>query len=276
MLKQRIVTAVVLLAILLPVLFNENPVPFIGLTLIFLSAGAWEWARLNQFSGVVAVLMGVAFGAILAVAWMGWGFTPNDTLWIVSALFWGLSIPIAVWHGPMGWRKLPRELRLIWGFVILALAWLAVGQARGIGINFLLSIFSLVWVADIFGYFVGRAFGKHKLAPNISPGKTWEGALGGWLGVLCLSMVWITVDDKFFSHSPSVYTILNARHPLGFWLIITVLAAASVFGDLMESLVKRSVGFKDSSNLLPGHGGVLDRVDALLPVLPIAMLFVTL
>jgi phosphatidate cytidylyltransferase len=149
-----------------------------------------------------------------------------------------------------------------------------------IGVNFLLSILVLVWVADIFAYFAGRAIGgkftQRKLAPLISPKKSWEGVWGGMLGVVVLAVAWTLADHAAHAQVPSLYSRLA---DLG-WPVVVVasifLAAMSVVGDLTESLVKRSAGLKDSSQLLPGHGGVLDRVDALLPTLPLAMMLATL
>jgi phosphatidate cytidylyltransferase len=166
------------------------------------------------------------------------------------------------------------------GLLALLLTWLAVAQARVIGINFLLSILVLVWVADIFAYFAGRAFGgrftRSKLAPSISPGKSWEGVWGGMAGVVTLAFVWRWADAAWAASVPSLYSHLGQK---GVWLLliaVVFMAAMSVVGDLFESLVKRSAGVKDSSGLLPGHGGVLDRVDALLPALPLAMMLYTL
>jgi phosphatidate cytidylyltransferase len=166
------------------------------------------------------------------------------------------------------------------GVLALWAAWLAAAQARIIGINFLLSVLVLVWMADIAAYAAGRAFGlkftKRKLAPAISPGKSWEGAWGGMLGVLVLGIAWALADHALGASVPSIWSRLAA---LGWWLVpiaAVFLAAMSVVGDLAESLVKRSAGAKDSSNLLPGHGGVLDRVDALLPTLPLAMFIATM
>jgi phosphatidate cytidylyltransferase len=162
------------------------------------------------------------------------------------------------------------------GIVALWLAWLAVAQARVIGVNFLLSILVLVWVADISAYFAGRAWGgrfsRGKLAPSISPGKSWEGVWGGMVGVVVLALVWRWADAAWASPVPSLYSHLGLK---AWWLpmiAVVFLSAMSVLGDLFESLVKRSAGVKDSSGLLPGHGGVLDRVDALLPTLPLAMM----
>jgi phosphatidate cytidylyltransferase len=146
------------------------------------------------------------------------------------------------------------------------------------GVNFILSVFCLVWAADIAAYFGGRAFGKHKLAPSISPGKSWEGVWSGMLGVLLLAAFWIGVVDRQMQiDSGSLYGQLMDRWGWpGTALALLFLSMMSVVGDLVESLVKRSAGAKDSSGLLPGHGGVLDRVDALLPVFPIALALVSL
>jgi phosphatidate cytidylyltransferase len=149
---------------------------------------------------------------------------------------------------------------------------MAMAQARTVGVNFLLSTFFLVWAADVFAYFGGRAFGKRKLAPTISPGKSWAGVYTGALGVLIMAGLWVWSDRQFNLDSPSLYSQLFTVNPITALLALFGLTAMSVVGDLVESLVKRSAGFKDSSNLLPGHGGVLDRVDALLPVLPLVML----
>ncbi len=180
-----------------------------------------------------------------------------------------------------GWPRVPRALRLAGGVLALWLAWLAMAQARRIGVNFLLSVLVLVWAADIFAYFSGRALGGRltggrKLAPAISPGKSWEGVWGGMLGVLGVAALWVWLDGAHATGSASLYTRL---HQGGWWLLVlgaVFLSAMSVVGDLAESLVKRSAGVKDSSRLLPGHGGVLDRIDALLPALPLAMMLVSL
>ena len=130
-------------------------------------------------------------------------------------------------------------------------------------------------MADIAAYFAGRAFGRRKLAPAISPGKSWEGVWGGMLGVVTMAGLWIGVDTQWSVDSPSLFTRLYEARGLAFLMVATLfLTMMSVTGDLVESLVKRSAGMKDSSQLLPGHGGVLDRVDALLPTLPLAMMLV--
>jgi phosphatidate cytidylyltransferase len=183
--------------------------------------------------------------------------------------------------GVEGWPKIARAIRVPAGVLALALAWLAMAQARVIGVNFLLSILVLVWVADVFAYFAGRALGgkitQRKLAAVISPKKSWEGVWGGMAGVVVLAIVWTLGDQAAQADVPSLYSRLAASFGWAVQVLAVIfLAAMSVVGDLTESLVKRSAGIKDSSQLLPGHGGVLDRVDALLPTLPLAMMLATL
>ena len=276
MLKQRVITAIVLLAILLPALFYRTPVPFCALALLMIAAGAWEWGRLNAFGQ--AGSFGLAALCVLAcgLTWYGGLLDrPLPILWAAAGVAWVLAGAWLLRAGVPGWAAIPRALRLSGGFVALWMAWLAIAQARVMGIEFLLSVLVLVWVADIFAYFAGRALGgrfsKGKLAPSISPGKSWEGVWGGMAGVVALSLAWS------FWGSNSLYGQLVQRHGVALMLLAVVfLAAMSVVGDLVESLIKRSAGVKDSSGLLPGHGGVLDRVDALLPTLPLAMMLVNL
>ncbi|WP_198971587.1 phosphatidate cytidylyltransferase [Xylophilus sp. ASV27] len=277
MLKQRVITAIVLLAILLPALFYPSPLPFCAIALLMMGAGAWEWGRLNGCGGAGALGLALACVALCAGSWaLGLLGRPLPLLWTVGGALWVLGGAALLRAGVAGWPRLPRALRLAAGLLALWLAWLAVAQARVIGPNFLLSVLVLVWVADIGAYFAGRAFGlrftRAKLAPSISPGKSWEGVWGGMLGVLLLAFVWVAADAALRAPVPSFYSRL-AAHGTGLMVLgVLFLAAMSVAGDLIESLVKRSAGAKDSSQLLPGHGGVLDRVDALLPTLPLAMM----
>lgn len=273
MLKQRVITAIVLLAILLPALFAASPWPFALLTLAMIGAAAWEWARLNGLPGSGAW----GFGAVIAAAcgatlWALQLQAPPSWCWWLAGGIWVLGGTLALRGGPAAWPKVSRALRLVLGGLALWAAWLAMAQAKAQGINFLLSIFCLVWMADIAAYFGGKAFGRRKLAPAISPGKSWEGVWSGMLGVLLLGVIWVhVIDARFHVDAPSLFSLL--AHGLGpvSLLALFFLAAMSVVGDLFESLIKRAVGAKDSSQLLPGHGGVLDRVDALLPVFPLAL-----
>ena len=164
------------------------------------------------------------------------------------------------------------KVRIGVGLAALWVCWLAMVNARAGGLNYILSIFVLVWAADIFAYFGGRAFGKRKLAPTISPGKSWAGVWSGMAGTLVVAVGWLVFDGRGLAYFDSFYTLVNERWTtIGLALVVVFLVAMSIVGDLFESLVKRSARAKDSSALLPGHGGVLDRIDALLPVFPIAL-----
>lgn len=273
MLKQRVITAVVMLAVLLPALFAPIAWPFAVLTLVMIGAGGWEWARLNGVGGTPAMALGVVLAAACGVAlWLGWATQAPTAIWWIATLVWVLGGAWALKSGPAQWPSLPKGLRIVLGLVALFTAWLALANAKATGVNFILSIFCLVWVADIAAYFGGRTFGKRKLALAISPGKSWEGVWSGMAGVLLLAVAWVAIERSMDVDSPSLYTVLLQRHgAAGLVLVVVFLAAMSVVGDLVESLAKRSAGAKDSSNLLPGHGGVLDRVDALLPAFPLAL-----
>ena len=284
MLKQRIVTAVVLLAILLPALLYSNPAPFCAVALILIAAAGWEWGRLNACDPIGALALGATVGVLCGLVWFfGFLYKPTPMLWMLVGGAWVLTGSLLLRLGVAGWSGIARLPRLLGGSAALVFAWLAVAQARVIGIDFLLSILLLVWVADIFAYASGRAFGgrftKSKLAPAISPGKSWEGVWGGMAGVLVLAISWAWLERTEAGPlgSGSLYARLWAQHGVLVMILgAFFLAAMSVVGDLVESLVKRSAGAKDSSGLLPGHGGVLDRVDALLPAVPLAMMLVSL
>ncbi len=277
MLKQRVITAVVLLLILLPALFYRDPAPFCLIAMALIAAGAWEWCRLNGYGQRFSLMAAALCVVASAMAWSG-GLLDRHlpTLWLFAGGTWVLLGAWALRGGVVAWSALPRVMRLLAGLLALLLAWLALAQARVIGINFLLSILVLVWVADISAYFAGRSFGgrvcRQKLAPGISPGKSWEGVWGGMLGVVVLALVWRTIDQVWSMPVPSFFSHVGKGGILLLLIAVIFMAAMSVVGDLFESLVKRSAGVKDSSGLLPGHGGVLDRVDALLPTLPLAMM----
>jgi phosphatidate cytidylyltransferase len=281
MLKQRIITALVLLLILLPALFYPSPEPFCAVMLVLLAAGGWEWGRMNAY-GQAASLVSSALCVLACVASWSAGLLVQalPLVWMVAGVFWVLAGGWLLRKGVGVWPHIPAVLRLVAGLLVLWCAWLALAQARVIGINFLLSGLLLVWMADIAAYFAGKAWGgrfsRGKLAPSISPGKSWEGVWGGMAGVLVLAFAWRWMDQAWSMAVPSLYSHLASR---GWWfLLIAVLflSGMSVVGDLVESLIKRSAGVKDSSHLLPGHGGVLDRVDAVLPTLPLVMLLYSL
>ena len=277
MLKQRILTAVALLAVLLPALFAKQTIWFMLVSLVLITLACWEWGRLNGYAGKLAWLTAFEGLGFCALMWkLGWHEMKLPALWLIAGSVW---IGLGVWviaRGVDAWRGIPTWVRVSVGLSLLSLAWLAIVQARLIGVNFLLSLLVTVWVADIGAYFAGRRFGRRKLAILISPGKSWEGVYGGIAAVLLLSVAWGSWRPAI-ADSASLYEKLLAGHGWVFvFLGALLMVAMSVVGDLVESLVKRSAGMKDSSALLPGHGGVLDRVDALLPTLPLGMMLYSL
>lgn len=281
MLKQRVITALVLLSLLMPALFYPEPWPLCLIALVFVACAAWEWARANGYAGGAALLAGATCAAACTGLWWYGALEASlESVWVVTGLVWLVGGVWTLWSGVAAWATRPKTLRLGVGLLALCLTWLAIAQARFIGVNFLLSVLSLVWVADIAAYFFGRALGgrviRRKLAASISPGKSWEGALGGAASVILLAFVWRLADQAWAPASPSLYTQVSLRGAVMLIGVVVLMAGMSVVGDLFESLVKRSAGIKDSSNLLPGHGGVLDRIDALLPTLPLAMMVYSL
>ncbi len=277
MLRQRVITALVLMALLVPSLMVRSAWPFALFCVVLMAGAAWEWARLNGGSAISLGLAGALVALCGAALVSGWTARAPVLLWWAGVLVWVLGVGFALRAGVAAWGGHARPLRWLLGLLLLWLAWLAILNARQVGINFMLSVFCIVWMADIAAYFGGRAFGRRKLAPTISPGKSWEGVWSGMLGVGLLALAWLLVDRSIAVDSPSVFSqLLGGLGWLGALLVVVFLCALSVVGDLFESLVKRSAGAKDSSRLLPGHGGVLDRFDALLPVVPAALAFVSL
>lgn len=273
MLEQRVITAIVLLTILLPALFYVAAWPLLLLALLLLAAGGWEWGRLCGLGPWGAVCVGAACVALCVASWvLGWVDRPLSTLWLVGSALWLLAVIALLGAGAAGWSRVPRSLRLYAGVLALWLAWLALAQARQLGVNFLLSVLLLVWVADSAAYFAGRAFGGRRLAPSISPGKSWAGVWGALAGVLALALLWLFADAHWQMAQPSFYTRMAQQGVLWLLLVVPAMLAMAVCGDLLESIIKRSAGVKDSSALLSGHGGVLDRIDALLPTLPLALM----
>ncbi|HHY6932665.1 TPA: phosphatidate cytidylyltransferase [Burkholderia ambifaria] len=269
MLKTRVITAVVMLAVLLPVTLFAPLTAFgalIGVVLVF---AAWEWARLLKLGATGSVVYAiVAAAALAATAPLGVGASSRP-LFMAAGVFWLLVGPFSLRRKPELAGGVWRAFLLAAGLVVFAACWHALVAARAEGVPFVLSLLLVVWLADIGAYFAGKAFGKRKLAITISPGKSWEGAIGGWFAVMVVAGV--AMAAHWFE--PTLFSAFATRYGMpGAWAALTLLVAYSVIGDLFESLLKRQAGVKDSSGLLPGHGGVLDRVDALLPVLPLAML----
>ena len=164
--------------------------------------------------------------------------------------------------------RLPRIVGMSLAVVLMLAAWFALMRFLSQGVIVLFSVLLIVWIADTAAYFAGRAFGRRKLAPHISPGKTWAGVAGAVLAVLLLALViWLLVPDRRI-YSNTLFASVGPAFAL---FLLALLVALSIVGDLFESLLKRQAGVKDSGQLLPGHGGVLDRVDAMLPLLPSAV-----
>ena len=273
MLKTRVITAVVLLAILLPVLFLQYFPAFAVVVTLFVGAAAWEGARLFGLKDAPSRLFGIACAALFGYMMSSARPEGARALYGVCVLLWAmrftpsLGLGLPPMQGGANW-----SLGVTFTFALLG-CFLAITGLYLHSPVYLLSVMVLVWIADIGAYFAGKAFGKRKLAPSISPGKSWEGALGGAVAVLAIASLSIALSPSVDWLQDTFSVQLQAR--LG-WaltlLILFVIVAASVVGDLFESQLKRRAHMKDSSNLLPGHGGVLDRIDALIPVLPLAAL----
>ncbi len=276
MLKQRVITAIVLLAVIGLVVAASSPWPFLLFLAIACACAGWEWLRLTAGpTPAVAVLTGgVLFIVALLQTWLWLGQSQPDTVPMmvavtVSAAIWVVVVPVVVVRGDAS--AAPQSLAWsIFGPLTLYATWAALALLfLKHGAGYVLSLLVLVWVADIAAYFAGRAFGRHKLAPRVSPGKTVEGAIAGVLGVVAWVLVSANWDSTFGASLVARWSWPGAAG------LAAVLAAVSILGDLFESLLKRRAGVKDSSALLPGHGGVYDRIDAVVAVVPLAVLLVS-
>jgi phosphatidate cytidylyltransferase len=281
MLLKRTITAIVLLAILIPSMLSHQPLAFVTCITVLVAAGYWEWSKLNGWSGGKAIVALVIGAAISLIAWHFTLLTLYlPIIWLVSGIGWLLFGALLLSIGSEGWQTFPVLMRIMLGYVVLFVTFLSIVAAWEQGLNLLLSIMALVWCTDIGAYFSGRAlsgrFFRRKLAPTISPQKSWEGVCGGIIAALILAYIWLAIDRHYAAVIPSLFSQLYATNHALLPIGVIFLSAVSVAGDLLESLCKRAANVKDSSNLLPGHGGVLDRVDALLPVLPFALLLYAL
>ena len=273
MLKQRIITALVLLGLLIPAFFHSDPlwIAFAGMVLI--SAASWEWGRLNQLGQFSSTVMGLCCAVMCALVWWFQLLHYFDRIfWLCVGCLWVLVGGVLLHGGVYRWSSIALPLRWMGGLMFLWCTWVALMVSKNFSIEFLMSVLLLVWMADVAAYFSGKAFGRHKLAPGISPGKTWEGVGGAMMGVFLLAFIWLRAAHYWEWSSQSLFEKLVRHGWVVFGLGLVFLVMMSVVGDLLESLVKRSAGVKDSSQLLPGHGGILDRVDALLPTLPLAVM----
>lgn len=262
MLKTRVITAIFLAIGFLTALFLASKMVWTFLTLAATLIGIWEWSKLiklNKPQMQIYVVLAMTIGLLLV-------FT-TDTPFVLyhdetvfgllglSTLFWIVFSP--VWL--ISRKKINHKLTMAFlGLVLLLSTWAALNGLQNISPWLLLGVLVTVWLADSCAYFAGKRFGRHKLAPEISPGKTWEGVAGAMLAA--------TVYGLVLCH----YMHYSRWLILGLWLIVVL----SIMGDLFESLLKRQAGVKDSSHLLPGHGGVLDRIDGLIPTLPLVLFYI--
>lgn len=259
--KQRIITALVLAPLVIFGILWLPSAVLMALAAAALLGGLWEWTRMAGLEGrVKRAAFLFAHAAVMAyLAWRGW---PELFPWVVL-LGVGFWIAATFWLRFPGFAKSGRgacTLKLLAGTLLVLPTWCAIGLLHGSGAKgpqWTLFALLIVWAADTFAFFAGRRFGGPKLAPSISPAKTWSGFFGGLFGVVLLA----------FAVAP-VFGIGLATLP---WFILTSVFAglAAVVGDLFESLVKRQAGVKDSSALIPGHGGLFDRIDSIVAALPV-------
>ncbi len=268
MLKSRVLTAMVLLALLLLALFWLPPFGWSFLVLAMVLQGTVEWSHLSRLQGRQANLYwGATLLLMLGLLWLDASAGAEQIryvhlmFYLLSAMLWLIVVPAWLISGI---KVTQPWLMMLIGWMVLIPTGLAMIDLRAAAPApwVLLFVMGLVWVADSAAYFAGRKFGKTKLAPSISPGKTWEGVAGAILGVsIYVALVWT------FSAEFSRLQVLPAMVLTAWWWVVL-----AVIGDLFESAIKRQAGVKDSGALLPGHGGLLDRIDALTSTLPLAAL----
>lgn len=256
MLKYRIMTALILIPIFLALVIKLPPLGFCLFTGALVIVGAWEW---SFFMGVKQTRTSLIYPFFMIFLLAGAMSLPLLYILYAALAWWVVALGLVVLYprASATWGKsLP--IRALMGVFVLIPCWLAVNYIRNAddGIMILLFLFALIWGADTGAYFAGRAWGKHKLAPLVSPGKTWEGLIGALLVTLI-----ITFGVLFAEHMPT--NVWTAAVTLS---VVTVLF--SVLGDLVESMLKRNAGLKDSGQILPGHGGILDRIDSLTAAAP--------
>ena len=270
MLKTRVLTAAVLLAVLLSALFLLPRNGWIAFSALLLGTAAWEWgalAALGMVGRLVYAMLVTGLFLLPGVLETSWADGLYAPVWVyfAAAFFWLILVPLWIWRPRIGGRA----LLLGAGAVVLVPAFAALIDLRGIHPSLLVAILLTVWISDSAAYFVGRRFGRRKLAPAISPGKTWEGVAGALVAVALYALAWASLS------SPAGLPAWPSRAQMPpAWIlpILLGLAVAGMIGDLFESLIKRQAGVKDSGTLLPGHGGILDRIDAPLAMLPLAAL----
>ncbi len=266
MLKQRVITAIVLLALFLAALFFLPAPGWVLLVVVMVMQGTSEWARLSRLQGAAASIYWWSTLAVMAgIIWfdashpLAQPTALHLMIYAASTILWVIVVP--TWL-ITGWQVRQPLLMALAGWVVLVPTGLAMMDLRAANPWWLLAMMGLIWVADTAAYFTGRKFGKKKLAPSISPGKTWEGVAGALIAVTVYALLVAWVSGLFVS-----YHLLPGLLLASWWW-----TGLAVLGDLFESAIKRQAGVKDSGELLPGHGGLLDRIDALTSTLPLAAL----
>ncbi|MGZ9030684.1 MAG: phosphatidate cytidylyltransferase [Burkholderiaceae bacterium] len=269
MLKQRVVTAVVLLVLLVGALaWSALAFEFLATVVVAIALGEWMqlvgWPRTVAVAGAAVFGVALLFIAFVAPGWIDRALLP---LSLLATIVWGALALLLLQADAMALR-MPRGASTVLAVLMTAAAWAALVHFLLEGVVVLFSVLLIVWLADTAAYFAGRAFGKRKLAPHISPGKTWAGVVGAIVAVIAVALIarQVAPDAHLLSN------LLLGNLGVGGAVLLAAVVMVSVVGDLFESLLKRQAGVKDSSRLLPGHGGVFDRVDALLPTLPLAAL----
>lgn len=271
-LAQRVRTAAVLVPLILAPLFLLSPRGWALALLAVMALAAYEWGKLAGFSrhralvfiaGVLLIGLYLLFAPAAGFV-NGWPKPVVVAVCGAATAFWLLAAPawLAGQSPPRGW-----PVMMLLGWIVLIGAWMAIAELQARSPWLVLAAMAVVWIADTAAYFTGRKFGKRKLAPSISPNKTWEGVAGGLAAVAVYALILTQL-----SPSAGYPGARSAAGGSAFVLFVILLAAASIVGDLVESLLKRQAGLKDSGALLPGHGGVLDRIDALLSAMPPAAL----
>lgn len=264
MFAVRALTAAVLLAAFLAAVVFLDRAVFAGIVAAVVALGAREWARLLGLgrAQVLAYALACTLCFVFAAARLQPlqpGTSPLPALWGAASLFWAVAVPVWLANGV---TPASRRWLLPAGALVLIPAALALASMPP---GFALALLGLVWIADTAAYLAGKAFGRRKLAPAISPGKTWEGAAGGVLASLAYAMI-------LAAAWPEIGRRVTGTAWLAYLAGVVILCAVSILGDLFESAVKRQAGAKDSGALLPGHGGVLDRIDSATAVLPVGAL----
>jgi len=272
--RTRILTALVLIPVTIAALFFLPPPEWAAITLVIVALASSEWAALTGYrkpSGLLLVAGTVLIGAgMLLTRWSGFdagGGWPDALVVSIcggATLFWVVVAPAWLYFG---WRVESKLVLTLVGWLVLIATWVSVVQLQARSPALLLALMAIVWVADSAAYFAGQRFGKHKLAPAISPGKTWEGVYGALIAVAVYALALLP-----FAQGAGYSAAIVPASVIAWVALVLALAGVSIVGDLFESQLKRNRGVKDSGKLLPGHGGVLDRIDALLAALPPAAL----